>query len=265
MPTAKIPEKRTPLTRVASKATTAVERALRLYGQLVTAYPDAHCELEHLSPFQLLVATVLSAQTTDVAVNKVTPELFRRYPDAAALGQAPLVEVETLIGSIGMYRQKAKHIIGLSQKLELYHKGEVPSRLSDLVALPGVGRKTANVVLGVAFGTPEGVVVDTHVQRLAQRLGFTRETEPESIERALMTLFPKSEWDRISHTLIFHGRRCCSARSPVCADCPVVGDCPSAHRAEEIGRKSAKPRAASKSRALIAKPAVTGVITRRKP
>ncbi|MGC4063536.1 MAG: endonuclease III [Polyangiaceae bacterium] len=137
-----------------------------------------------------------------------------------------------------MFRQKAKNIIGLAQKLVQFHGGAVPSRLEDLVELPGVGRKTANVVLGVAFGTPEGVVVDTHVQRLSQRLGLTKAQEPLEIERDSMALFPRSEWDRLSHTLIFHGRRCCTARQPACAACPVEKLCPSAHRAENVGRKN---------------------------
>jgi endonuclease-3 len=213
------------------------ERANALYAALVATYPDAHCELDHDSPFQLLVATVLSAQTTDVAVNKVTPALFARWPSAKELAVADLEEVQSAIGTIGMFRQKAKNIIGLAQKLVQFHAGAVPSRLEDLVELPGVGRKTANVVLGVAFGTPEGVVVDTHVQRLSQRLGLTKGQEPLEIERDLMATFPRSEWDRISHTLIFHGRRCCTAKQPACAACPVQNLCPSAYRAEAVGRK----------------------------
>jgi endonuclease-3 len=218
------------------------EAAKACFAELVKTYPDAHCELDHASPFQLLVATVLSAQTTDVAVNKATKELFRKWPDASSLAEAEPSEVEEAISSIGMFRQKAKNIIGLSQQIERHHKGDVPSTLEDLVTLPGVGRKTANVVLGVAFGTPEGVVVDTHVQRISQRLGFSKESEPGPIERDLMALFPREDWDRLSHTLIFHGRRCCTARSPSCAACTVASHCPSAFRAEEVGRK-ASPKA----------------------
>jgi endonuclease-3 len=214
-----------------------LEAARACFAELAAAYPDAHCELDHASPFQLLVATVLSAQTTDVAVNKITPELFRRFPTASELAQANLSEVEELIGSIGMFRQKAKNIVGLSQEIQRQHQGEVPRSLEDLVTLPGVGRKTANVVLGVAFGTPEGVVVDTHVQRLAQRLGFSTAEEPGPIERDLMALFPREQWDRLSHTLIIHGRRCCAAKRPACAACPVARRCPSAFKAEDVGRK----------------------------
>jgi endonuclease-3 len=221
-----------------NQGTGAAEGAQACFAALVGAYPDAHCELDHGSPFQLLVATVLSAQTTDVAVNKVTPELFRQWPTARELSKASQAEVETVIGTIGMYRQKAKNIIGLSRLLTENFSGEVPARLDDLVTLPGVGRKTANVVLGVAFGAPEGVVVDTHVQRLAQRLGFSKETLPGPIEADLMRLFPKSDWDRLSHTLIFHGRRCCTARKPACAACPVDKLCPSAYHAEDVGRKT---------------------------
>ncbi|HEY5956914.1 MAG TPA: endonuclease III, partial [Polyangiaceae bacterium] len=214
------------------------------YQKLRNAYPDAHCELEHSGPFQLLVATVLSAQSTDVAVNRITPQLFQRWPNAAAMANSDLAEVEAAIGSIGMFRQKARHLVGLSKALVEHHGGQVPRRLDALVALPGVGRKTANVVLGVAFGAPEGVVVDTHVQRLSQRLGWTQASDPGPIESDLMRLFPRNDWDLLSHTLIFHGRRCCTARSPACAACPVAAECPSAFRAESIGRKaSGSPRA----------------------
>lgn len=210
-----------------------------MFAALRRAYPDAHCELSYSDPFQLLVATVLSAQSTDVAVNRVTPQLFERWPSPVAMAGAELGDVEQVIGSLGMFRQKARHLVGLSQAILTQHGGTVPRRLDALIHLPGVGRKTANVVLGVAFGAPEGVVVDTHVQRLAQRLGWTEHAQPGPIEEDLMRQFPKSEWDILSHTLIFHGRRCCTARSPACAACPVVADCPSAHRAENIGRKSA--------------------------
>lgn len=188
------------------------------------------------------MATVLSAQSTDVAVNLVTPELFRRFGTPAKLGSAEPSEIEQLLSRLGMFRQKAKNIIGLSQKLVVKHGGVVPKTLAELILLPGVGRKTANVVLGVAFGNPEGVVVDTHVQRISQRLGWTEESTPEKIELDLMRMFPKSDWDRLSHTLIFHGRRICAARKPACAACPVNGECPSAFHAEEIGRKAPRVR-----------------------
>ena len=211
--------------------------------RLQKAHPDAHCELDHRSPFQLLVATVLSAQTTDVAVNKVTPALFARFRDARALAKAdPVRDVEPIINRIGMYRQKAKNIVGLSKQLVEEHGAEVPRSLEALVALPGVGRKTANVVLGVAFGAPEGVVVDTHVQRIAQRLGWTKNAEPPKIERDLCALIPRDKWDITSHVLIFHGRRVCFARKPNCEGCTVNDVCPSAFHAETVGRKAPRAR-----------------------
>ena len=224
---------------LASTKQTRAEFAIT-FRALRRAHPDAHCELVHKSPFQLIVATVLSAQSTDVAVNQVTPELFRRFPTPAALATADPALVEQMLGKLGMFRQKTKNIIGLAQRLTEEHAGKVPDRLEQLVALPGVGRKTANVVLGVAFGKPEGVVVDTHVQRISQRLGWTRETTPEKIEQDLMELAPKRHWDILSHTLIFHGRRICTARRPACASCPVNRRCPCAFRAENVGRKPSK-------------------------
>ncbi len=224
-------------------------RGTGLLTALERAYPDAHCELNHDNPFQLLVATVLSAQSTDVAVNQVTPGLFRRWPAPMALAKADTEQVEAVLARLGMYRQKSRHIIGLSQAIAERHKGRVPESLDELVKLPGVGRKTANVVLGTAFGKPEGVVVDTHVQRLSQRLGFSSNTEPERIERDLMELFARDKWDSLSHTLIFHGRRCCTARRPNCAGCPVQRNCPSAFRAEHVGRKPPRIRAAVKGQA----------------
>jgi endonuclease III len=205
-------------------------------------HPDAHCELVHRSPFELIVATVLSAQSTDVMVNKVTPDLFARWPDAKALASAKREDVERVIGRLGFFRQKTKAIVGLSEKLVGEHGGEVPRSLEELVKLPGVGRKTANVVLGVAFGAPEGVVVDTHVQRITQRLGWTRHTEPLEIEQDLMVLFERKDWDAIAHVLIFHGRRLCTARKPACAACPVSSRCPSAFKAENVGRKPTRIR-----------------------
>jgi len=232
-------------------ATRAVREAEKTLARLRAAHPEAHCELDHGGPFQLLVATVLSAQTTDVNVNKVTPKLFSRWPTPEALAAADPSEVEKVIGSLGFFRQKTKSIVGLSKKLVENHGGVVPDRLADLVQLPGVGRKTANVVLGVAFGKPEGVVVDTHVQRISQRLGWTKHTEPAEIEQDLMRLFPRRDWDAIGHTLIFHGRRVCSALRPACAACAVNDVCPSAFKAERVGRKAARirPRAPSKKKA----------------
>ncbi|MCL2725523.1 MAG: endonuclease III [Polyangiaceae bacterium] len=209
-------------------------------------HPDAHCELDHENAFQLLIATVLSAQTTDVSVNKATPKLFALYKDAAALAKADPADVEPLISMLGFFRQKTKSIIGLCRMLVDEHGGEVPKTMADLVALPGVGRKTANVVLGVIWNTPDGVVVDTHVQRISQRLGWTKNTEPAKIERDLNDLLPRVEWDRTSHLLIFHGRRICFARKPDCAGCRLNKVCPSAFHAENVGRK--RTRAAGQAR-----------------
>ncbi len=220
------------------------DRASRLFEELRKLHPDAHCELDHRSAFELLVATVLSAQTTDKLVNKATPALFERYPTAVALSEADVEDVASLLraGGLGMYNQKGKNIVGLARKLVAEHGGEVPQSLDALIELPGVGRKTANVVLGVIWGRPEGVVVDTHVQRLSQRLGFTNETEPGPIEKALCDLFPANTWDPLSHTLIFHGRRVCFAQRPACSACGVSELCPSAFHAENIGRKNRQKR-----------------------
>jgi endonuclease-3 len=222
-----------------SKALLAARDTFR---RLHAFHADAHCELDHKNPFELLVATVLSAQTTDVLVNRVTPDLFGAYPDAAALAKANAAAVEKILQRMGMFRQKTKNVIGLSQKLMASHGGLVPKSLNELVELPGVGRKTANVVLGVAWNTPEGVVVDTHVQRISQRLGWTKHTMPEKIEKDLMALFPREDWDMLSHVLIFHGRRVCFARKPSCATCVVNDACPSAFRAENVGRKPKRVR-----------------------
>ncbi len=211
-------------------------------ARLAAIHPDAHCELDHETPFQLLVATVMSAQTTDVAVNKVTPGLFAKYPDARALAKATTNQVEALISRIGMFRQKSKNIVGLAKLLVEHHAGNVPRTLDELVALPGVGRKTANVVLGVAFGSPEGVVVDTHVQRISQRLGWTKNTDPPKIEKDLCKLLPRERWDPASHILIFHGRRVCFAQKPQCENCGVSDACPSAFHAENVGRKPPRQR-----------------------
>jgi endonuclease-3 len=224
------------------KTATPAEAAA-LYALIRERHSDAHCELEHTSPFELIIATVLSAQSTDVMVNTITPELFRRWPGPSELSRAEPAEVEKVLSKIGMFRQKTKNIIGLSKLLLEKHEGQVPRTLDELVKLPGVGRKTANVVLGVAFGMPEGVVVDTHVQRISQRLGLTRHTEPVEIEQDLMRLFDRTLWDPFSHTLIFHGRRICTARKPACAACPVQKLCPSAFHAENVGRKPLRQRA----------------------
>ncbi len=201
--------------------------AAELERRLRATYPDAHCELDFTNPFELLCATILSAQCTDKRVNMVTPALFARYPDAHALAAASQADVEAIIQSTGFYRNKAKSLIGMAQALVAEHGGRVPADLDALVVLPGVGRKTANVILGNAFEMNEGVVVDTHVARLSQRLGLTRETDPVKIERALMPLFPRESWALLSHLLIWHGRRTCDARRPRCGECVLADLCPS--------------------------------------
>ncbi|AKV02109.1 Endonuclease III [Labilithrix luteola] len=230
--------------KTSSKASKKMAPPVPTLERLKQIHPDAHCELDHQNAFQLLVATVLSAQTTDVNVNKATPKLFATYPDAKALAKAEPVDVEPLVSTLGFFRQKAKSIVGLSRILVERHGGEVPRSLDDLVKLPGVGRKTANVVLGVIWNTPEGVVVDTHVQRTSQRLGWTQNTDPVKIEQDLCKLLPRNEWDMTSHLLIFHGRRICFARKPNCEGCGINDVCPSAFDAELVGRKPARVRSA---------------------
>ncbi|MEX0836980.1 MAG: endonuclease III [Gemmatimonadota bacterium] len=203
------------------------ERAGTVYDLLREEYPDAHCELDHENPFQLAVATILSAQTTDVRVNMVTPDLFSRYPDAEALASAQQGDVEEIVRSTGFFRNKAKNIIGFARGLMGDHDGEVPAEMDALAALPGVGRKTANVILGNAFGIDEGVVVDTHIKRLSNRLRFTKQETPEKVERDLMEIFPRERWTMLAHLLIWHGRRVCDARKPLCGECVVSHLCPS--------------------------------------
>ena len=193
-------------------------------------YPRAHCELVFANPLQLLVATVLSAQCTDKRVNLVTETLFKRYRTAADFAQVSQEELEEIIRSTGFFRNKAKNIRALAAALVERHRGEVPADMTALTALPGVGRKTANVVLGNAFGLNEGVVVDTHVARLSARLGLTTATDPEKIEIDLMALVPREDWTNFSHWLIWHGRRRCTARNPDCAGCEVQTLCPSAFK-----------------------------------
>jgi endonuclease-3 len=205
-------------------------RAQALTEAFRRVYPDAHCELDFADPLQLLVATVLSAQCTDKRVNLVTPELFRRYPAAADYAQASQEELEEAIRSTGFFRNKAKALRGLAAAIVERHGGEVPASMEALTALPGVGRKTANVVLGNAFGLNEGIVVDTHVSRLSQRLGLTDESTPEKIETDLLKLVPREDWANFSHWLIWHGRRRCTARKPDCAGCEVAALCPSAFK-----------------------------------
>ncbi|MFM9048737.1 MAG: endonuclease III [Actinomycetota bacterium] len=217
---------RSTVARAAKPDTATVRSARRVARALGEAYPDAHCELDFTTPLELLIATVLSAQCTDKRVNQVTPALFARYPDAAAYAAADRGELEALIQPTGFFRAKAASIQGIAQALCDRFGGEVPDRLDDLVTLPGVGRKTANVVLGNAFATP-GITVDTHVARLARRLGWTTYDDPDRIEADLMALFPRHEWIDLSHRIIWHGRRCCHARRPACGACPVAKACPS--------------------------------------
>lgn len=197
-----------------------------MYRTLHERYPYAHCELDFENPLQLLVATVLSAQTTDVTVNKVTPALFARWPSAADLAGADRAEMEEVLRPTGFYRAKTNSVIKLGTALVEDHGGEVPGRLQDLVKLPGVGRKTANVVLGNAFGVP-GITVDTHFGRLVRRMGWTDEEDPVKVEHAVGELIPRKDWTMLSHVLIFHGRRTCHARRPACGACPVTRWCPS--------------------------------------
>ncbi|HEY2442583.1 MAG TPA: endonuclease III [Streptosporangiaceae bacterium] len=215
------PRKRKPETHLG-----LVRRARQMNRILAETYPDAHCELNFENPFQLLVATVLSAQTTDVRVNLTTPELFAKYPGPEELAAADPEDVETILKSTGFFRAKTKSVMGLSAALRDRFGGEVPGRLADLVTLPGVGRKTANVVLGNAFGVP-GITVDTHFARLTRRFGWTESVEPEKIEQEVGELIPRSEWTILSHRLIWHGRRICHARKPACGACPLARLCPS--------------------------------------
>jgi endonuclease-3 len=202
-------------------------RAARLQAGLAALYPDARCTLDFNDPYQLWVATVLSAQCTDERVNQVTPALFAAAPDAAALAALPPTRLEALIRSAGFFRTKARNLQTAARRLLAEHEGRLPSSLAALTALPGVGRKTANVILGNAFGLP-GLPVDTHVGRLARRLGLTRQADPVRVEFELMALFPEREWTALSHRLIQHGRRVCLSRKPRCGECALAADCPSA-------------------------------------
>jgi endonuclease-3 len=201
-------------------------QARQVCAALKRAYPDATCALVHSNPYQLLVATILSAQCTDTRVNMVTPELFRRFPDAASLARAAPGDVENLIRSTGFFRAKTKSLLGMAGDVVQKHRGEIPRDLESLTSLLGVGRKTANVVLGTAFGIASGIVVDTHVKRLARRLGLTARTAPEQIERDLIQTVPRKEWVDLSHRLIQHGRRVCLARRPRCDVCSLASICP---------------------------------------
>lgn len=198
-----------------------------VYKRLSKTYPDAHCELDFKTPLQLLIATILSAQCTDKRVNTVTPAVFAKYPTARSLAEAKPEQLEELIKPTGFFRNKTKSLIGMAKGVFESHAGEVPRTMDELVELPGVGRKTANVILGNAYAINDGVVVDTHVGRVSLRLGLATETDPVKAERQLMKLFPRENWAMLSHLLIFHGRRICVARVPKCEICPLNDICPS--------------------------------------
>ncbi|MEV7597908.1 endonuclease III [Kitasatospora sp. NPDC089797] len=216
-----------------------VRRARRINRELAELYPYAHPELDFDNPFQLLVATVLSAQTTDLRVNQTTPALFAKYPTPEDMAAANPEELEEIIRPTGFFRNKAKSLIGLSTALRDEFDGEVPGRLADLVTLPGVGRKTANVVLGNAFGVP-GITVDTHFGRLARRFGWTTEEDPVKVELAVAEIFPKSEWTMLSHRVVFHGRRICHSQKPACGACPIAPLCPAYGEGELDPEKARK-------------------------
>lgn len=201
-------------------------RCRTILRQLRAAYPDAHCALQHRNSLQLLVATILSAQCTDARVNMVTPALFKKYRAAADFGAAPPAELEAMIRSTGFFRNKARSIRNCCRGIVENHGGRVPDTLDELIQLDGIGRKTANVVLGVAYGKAEGIVVDTHVTRLSRRMGLTRQTTPEKIEQALMKVVPREDWIDFSHLLIWHGRKRCMARKPDCTHCEITNVCP---------------------------------------
>lgn len=213
---------------ITRKQRTTKQRALEILFRLQRLYPDATCTLNYETPVQLLVATILSAQCTDERVNKVTPALFQRFPDAPTLAEANLEELEELIRSTGFYRNKAKNIQGACRLIVERFQGEVPKLMEQLLELPGVARKTANVVLANAYGINMGVTVDTHVKRLSQRLGLTENTDPVRIERDLIPLIPQPDWENWSIRLIYHGRAVCTARNPACYDCKLADLCPSA-------------------------------------
>ncbi|MDO5753405.1 endonuclease III [Arthrobacter sp.] len=214
-------------------------RARKINRELAQLYPYAHAELDFRNPFELLVATVLSAQTTDIRVNAVTPGLFARFPTALAMSQAQQIELEVLVKSTGFYRAKATNLLALATRLVDEYDGVVPGSLDALVTLPGVGRKTANVVLGNAFGVP-GITVDTHFIRLARRFGWTESTDPVKIEADVAALFERKDWTMVSHRVVFHGRRICHARKPACGACPIAHLCPSYGDGEVDPVKAAK-------------------------
>ncbi|HEU5352499.1 MAG TPA: endonuclease III [Terracidiphilus sp.] len=211
--------------RISRRGELAPERVAAILRALDEAYPEAECALEHRTPWELLVATILSAQCTDVRVNMVTPELFRRFPTPAAMARAKQSEIEALIRTTGFFRNKAKSIVGAAKKVTEEFGGKVPQTLAELTTIPGAARKTANVVLGVSFGKAEGVVVDTHVFRIARRLGLARGDTPQKVEQELMRVLPEERWIRFSHQIIHHGRKVCVARKPKCRECSLEPLC----------------------------------------
>lgn len=251
----------------------APARIEALITTLAATWPDAVVELDHRDAFELLCATILAAQSTDKMINTITPALFARFPDAAALAQADPDEVERLVHRSGFYRNKAKNLRGMAQALVERHGGQVPRTMDELVALPGVARKTANVVLGSVFGIEAGVVVDTHVSRLGPRLGLTDETDPVKIERDLMAVLPQASWTSFAHRLIWHGRRVCHARNPSCGTCSLAPLCPSADlpgrgvaAADATAKPAAKkPKPAAKPTAAKAKPSAKPTAAKPKP
>lgn len=220
---------------ITHKESAKQQRAIEILQRLKRLYPDATCTLNYETPLQLLVATILSAQCTDERVNQVTPALFARFPDAQSLASAPRTEIEQLIRSTGFYRNKAKHIQAACEAIATRFDGKVPQQMEELLQLPGVARKTANVVLAHGFGIYEGVTVDTHVKRLSQRLGLTEQTDPKRIEKDLMRLLPQPDWENWSIRLIYHGRAICKARKPQCNDCILLDLCPAAELSEPQG------------------------------
>lgn len=235
-----------------------MKRTAEIASRLAAAYPDAVVELDFKNAFELTVATILAAQSTDKMINTVTPALFAKYPTSAALAKADPAEVEPMIFSTGFYRNKAKSIVGMARAVVERHGGKIPETMAELVELPGVARKTANVVLGSALGKNEGVVVDTHVSRLAPRLGLSQETDPIKIEQDLMKLVPRDQWSIFAHRLIWHGRRVCQAKKPDCEHCTLAPLCPSAglpveRMAPQVHRDPAKPTRAQQAKAAAAK------------
>jgi endonuclease-3 len=229
--------------RAGAKATPAA--AAKVASILAQTWPNAVCELDHRNAYELLVATILSAQSTDRMINTVTPKLFAKYPDARALAKADQATLEQEIHSTGFFRMKAKSLIGMAKAVVENHGGEIPQTMEELVELPGVARKTANVVLGTAMGTNEGVVVDTHVARVSQRLGLTRATDPKDIEQDLMKLLPRDQWTIFAHRMIWHGRRICTAKNPDHEHCPLAPVCPTATL---IPAKQLAPRSTRRAR-----------------